>query len=104
MERVGFRMRLKSGHEATYRHRHATIWPEMVAALKAAGCHNYSIFLRGADLFGYFEVDDFDRFCSSMDNSPVNSRWQADMEDLVNPLIDQATGFHRRLEEVFHLD
>ena len=36
--------------------------------------------------------------------NPVDARWQADMAALIDPLTDPATGFHERLEEVFHLD
>ena len=39
-----------------------------------------------------------------MDGSAVNARWQAGMASLIDPLTDPATGFHQRLEEVFHLD
>jgi len=103
--RIGFAMRLLPGAEAEYRERHAHVWPEMLAELKAAGASNYSIFQRGDDLFGYLEVEDFDRFRAYMDASEVNARWQAEMGDgLIDPLTDPATGFHRRLDEVFHLD
>ena len=61
MERVGFTMRLLPGQEAEYRRRHAAVWPEMLDALRAAGARDYSIFIRGADLFAYLEVDDFAR-------------------------------------------
>ncbi len=105
MERIGFAMKVKPGAEAEYRRRHAAVWPEMLDALRAAGAVNYSIFLRGNDLFGYLEVDDFDRFRVTMGASDVNARWQAEMgDDLIDPLTDPATGFHRRLDEVFHLD
>jgi L-rhamnose mutarotase len=104
MERVGFVMRLLPGAEAEYRRRHAAVWPEMLDALRAAGARNYSIYLRGSDLFGYLEVEDLDRFRSTMAASPVNDRWQADMASLIDPLTDPATGFHQRLDEVFHLD
>ena len=104
MERVAFTMKLLPGAEAEYRRRHAAVWPEMLDALRAAGCHNYSIYLRDDDLFGVFDVDDFDRFRAAMDASPVNDRWQADMRSLVDPCTDPATGFHHRLEEVFRLD
>ena len=40
-------MRILPGQEAEYRRRHATVWPEMLAALKRAGCRDYSIFIRG---------------------------------------------------------
>src|SRR6478609_6704920 len=104
VDRIGFTMRLLPGAEAEYRRRHAAVWPEMLAALKAAGARDYSIFIRGDDLFAYLEVDDFDAFRRTMGASPVNDRWQADMAGLIDPLTDPATGFHERLEEIFHLD
>ncbi|HEY7970730.1 MAG TPA: L-rhamnose mutarotase [Candidatus Limnocylindrales bacterium] len=104
MERIGFVMRLLPGAEAEYRARHADVWPEMLAALRAAGARNYSIYLHGEDLFGYLEVDDLRRFQDTMAASPVNDRWQADMTRLIDPLTDPATGFHQRLDEMFHLD
>lgn len=104
MERIGFVMRLRPGAEPEYRRRHAAVWPEMLEALRAAGARNYSIFLRDDDLFGYLEVDDFARFRAFMAASSVNDRWQADMAPLIDPLTDPSTGFHRRLDEVFHLE
>ena len=62
------------------------------------------IYLHGDDLFGVLEVDDFDRFRTAMDAGPVNARWQAEMTALIDPGLDPATGFHRRLDEVFRLD
>jgi L-rhamnose mutarotase len=104
MERVGFTMRILPGREAEYRRRHAAVWPAMLDALKTAGCRDYSIFIRASDLFAYLEVDDFVAFRASMAASPVNARWQAEMAELIDPLTDPVTGFHQRLEEVFHLD
>ena len=104
MERVGFTMRLLPGREAEYRRRHAEVWPEMLDALKAAGAHDYSIFIRGDDLFAYLEVEDFARFREDMAAAEVNDRWQAEMARLIDPLTDPATGFHQRLDEIFHLD
>lgn len=104
MERVGFTMRILPGQEAEYRRRHAAVWPEMLDALRTAGCRDYSIFIRGSDLFAYLEVDDFAAFRASMAASAVNARWQAGMAELIDPLTDPATGFHQRLEEIFHLD
>lgn len=104
MERVGFTMRLLPGREAEYRRRHAAVWPEMMAALKAAGAHDYSIYLDGDRLFACLDVEDFDAFRSAMAATEVNERWQAEMASLIDPLTDPATGFHRRLEEIFHLD
>ena len=41
MQRIGFVMRLLPGAEPDYRRRHAAVWPEMLAELKAAGASNY---------------------------------------------------------------
>jgi L-rhamnose mutarotase len=104
MERVAFTMKLLPGAEAEYRRRHAAVWPEMLDELRAGGCGNYSIYLLDGQLIGIFDVEDFDRFRAHMAASPVNERWQADMTRLIDPCTDPATGFHRRLEEVFRLD
>jgi len=103
MQRIGFVMGLLPGAEDEYRRRHAAVWPEMLAELKAAGASNYSIFLDGDRLFGYLEVEDLGRFQQYMAASAVNARWQADMGVLIDPLTDPTTGFHRQLDEVFHL-
>lgn len=102
--RVGFVMRLLPGAGAEYRARHTAVWPEMLEELKRAGARSYSIFENGDDLFGYLEVDDLHRFRAHMEASAVNERWQADLTRLIDPLTDPETGFHRQLDEVFHLD
>src|SRR3954468_19958309 len=104
MERVGFTMRLLPGQEAEYRRRHAAVWPEMVDAVRSAGARDYSIFLCRDQLFAYLEVEDFAAFRSAMAAAPVNDPWQAEMASLIDPMTDRATGFHQRLEEIFHLD
>jgi L-rhamnose mutarotase len=104
MERIAFTMKLLPGAATEYRRRHAAVWPEMLDALRAAGCRDYSIYQNDDDLFGVFEVDDFERFRRLMGESEVNARWQADMASLIDPCIDPSTGFHRRLDEVFRLD
>jgi L-rhamnose mutarotase len=104
VERIGFVMALRPGAEAEYRRRHSSVWPEMLDELRAAGAGTYSIFLSGDQLFGYLEVEDFDRFRRHMSASEVNERWQADMAGLIDPLTDPETGFHRRLDEVFRLE
>src|SRR4029078_9606849 len=104
MERIGFRMRLRPGQGAEYRRRHEAVWPELLADLKAAGAGNHSILPDGEELFGYLEVDDFAAFRTTMAASEADARWQPEMTALIDPLTDPATGFHRRLVEVFHLD
>jgi L-rhamnose mutarotase len=80
------------------------VWPDLLNDLKRAGARNYSIYLRGNDLFGYLEVEDLSAFQRSMGESDVNAGWQVEMASLIDPLTDPATGFISGWDEVFHLD
>ncbi len=104
MQRIAFTMNIKPGSEEEYRARHQQVWPEMLADLKKAGCHRYSIYMRGVDLFAYMEVEDFQQFLNVMGESQAASRWEEHMSDILIREIDPATGFPYVLPEVFHLD
>src|SRR5438445_11623028 len=83
MQRIAFMMRIRSGTEEEYRRRHRQVWPELLADLKRAGCQNYSIYLRGTELFAYMEVDDFQRYLEVMATSRASERWGAQMSDVL---------------------
>jgi L-rhamnose mutarotase len=104
MQRIAFVMRVRAGQEEEYRRRHRAVWPEMLHALKLAGCANYSIFLRGRDLFAYLEVADFDRMRRELAASEASRRWEAHMAPIMERAILPETGFHELLPAVFHLD
>jgi L-rhamnose mutarotase len=104
MQRIAFIMRIKPGTEEEYRRRHRQVWPELLADLKRAGCRNYSIYLRGTELFAYMEVADFQRYLEIMASSQTSERWEAMMSDILIRETSAATGFPSVLEEVFHLD
>jgi L-rhamnose mutarotase len=106
MERVCFLLKVRPDRLAEYRERHRAVWPDMLAALRATGWHNYSIFLRDDGLLvGYLETEDFQAALDGMARTDVNARWQAEMapffEDLDGRRPDQGL---RTLAEVFHLD
>ncbi len=105
MERVGFTMRLLPGPGG----RISSAARRRLAgdARRAQGGGRPELLdLRSTatDLFAYLEVDDFAAFRASMGASAVNDRWQAEMAALIDPMTDPETGFHQRLDEVFHLD
>ncbi len=104
MQRIAFLMQITPGAEAEYQRRHEQVWPEMLAELKAAGCHNYSIFRDGLQLIAYLEVEDLDRYRSYLATSKVAARWEAYMSDILIRQIDPSTSFPPLLPEVFHLD
>jgi L-rhamnose mutarotase len=100
MERVCFNVQVRVNRLAEYRERHRAVWPEMLAALSAAGWSNYSLFLRSDGLLiGYLETEDFEAAQRVMEETDVNARWQAEMA----PFFERELAFER-VEEVFHLD
>ncbi|MFF0050601.1 L-rhamnose mutarotase [Streptomyces sp. NPDC005498] len=106
MQRVCFLLKVRQERLEEYRERHAAVWPEMLAALSAAGWHNYSLFLREDGLLvGYLETEDFAAAQAAMAATDVNTRWQADMAGFFEALggaePDEAM---KPLTEVFHLD
>lgn len=106
MHRVCFLLKVKPDRLEEYKARHQAVWPEMLAALRETGWHNYSLFLRDDGLLvGYLETPDFDAAREGMAAREVNERWQREMA----PFFEALEG--RRpdegmlvLEEVFHLD
>lgn len=104
MERVCFLARVRPDRLDEYRERHKTVWPEMQAALRAAGWGNYSIYLAADGLLvGYLETGDYQAALDAMAATAVNTRWQAEMSEffVADGPPDQSFG---RLEEIFHLD
>lgn len=104
MRRVCFQLRINPAKAEEYKVRHATVWPEMLAALTETGWTNYSIFLASDGmLIGYLECEDFDRCLELMAATEVNARWQASMGEFFVGLEGAPDEGMRPLEEVFHL-
>jgi len=106
VRRICFTLQVKPERLEEYRRRHAAVWPDLLAALRAAGWHDYSLFLRDDGLLvGYFLTADLDASLAAMEATSVNARWQAEMApffaDLPGGRPDR--GFVV-LDEVFHLD
>jgi L-rhamnose mutarotase len=106
MERVGFRLQLRTEMLDEYVEHHTKVWPDMLAALEKTGWHNYSIFLDRSDgsLFGYFETPDLQAALAGMASEEVNERWQKFMAPFFLDLGDKRAdeGFIS-LENVFYL-
>jgi L-rhamnose mutarotase len=106
MNRHCFLLQVRPERLAEYRERHRAVWPEMLAALRDAGWHNYSLFLREDGLLvGYVESDDLAAAQAAMEETEVNARWQAQMAEFFTGLDGRRPdeGF-RLLDEVFHLE
>jgi L-rhamnose mutarotase len=104
MRRVCFTLQISPDRLDEYRERYAAVWPDMLAALRAAGWHDYSLFLREDGLLvGYFRTDDLAAAQAAIAATDVNRRWQAEMAPFFVG-TDDGVGGMRILDEVFHLE
>jgi L-rhamnose mutarotase len=105
MRRVCFLLRVRPDLADDYVRRHTTVWPEMRAALAAAGWHNYSLFAAGdGQIVGYLETEDFDAALAAMERTDVNARWQAEMAPFFVGIDGRPDEHMTPLPEIFHLD
>jgi L-rhamnose mutarotase len=81
---LAFRMQLKPGVAAEYERRHDALWPDLAAALRAAGIFDYSIFL-DEETMGLFAVLRLrpDHSKDALPLEPVMRRWWDYMADLM---------------------
>ena len=107
MKRIGFLLKAKPDKVAEYKKHHEAVWPEMQAALRRSGWHNYTLFIRPDGLiFGYFEAPkDFQAALDAIQKEPINEKWNEFMgpyfEKLPDLAVDQSM---LELEEYFHLE
>ena len=104
MRRVCFTLQVRPDRLDEYRRRHARVWPDMLRALRGAGWHDYSLFLREDGLLvGYLRTEDLAAAQAAMDATEVNARWQAEMAGFCVMIgIPSATMWV--LDEIFYLE
>ena len=110
-ERVCFLLHLKPDRVQDYLSAHEHVWPGMLDALRDAGWHNYSLFVRPDDglVVGYLETPDFAAAQKAMAATAVNEKWQAGMAQYFLPPAGSDNGTHpdeamQPLTEYFHLE
>lgn len=105
MEKYAWKATLKEGKREEYIRRHNEIWQEMVDLLKSAGIRNYSIWLSGNDIFGYYECEKGIEFATkTQSESPIVDKWNEYMDDVMEMPIDPETGAQPHLIQAFNLD
>ena len=102
MERYAWKAKILDGMREEYIRRHDDIWPELKDLLSEAGIKNYSIWLTGNDLFGYYEcTDGIEHAAKTQANSEIVERWNEYMKDVMVMEMDPVTGAQPKLEQVF---
>ncbi len=104
MKRNAFKMKLKPGFEEEYRKRHDEIWPELSAALTAAGVSDYSIFLdeETLTLFAVQKLSEGNT-AHELPQLPIVRKWWDSLVDMMDVNPDNSP-VCIPLREVFHAD
>ena len=84
MEKYAWRGKIVPGMQEEYKKRHDNIWPEMKEVLADAGIVNYSIWMQGEELFGYYECEKTTEEMQRIHRqSGVTEKWDEFMKDIL---------------------
>ena len=105
-QRFGMTIGLRPDKRDEYLALHAQVWPEVEAMLRAANMRNFSIFVHGDVLFGYYEYTGTDHAADQarIAADPATQRWWA----LTDPCQERLPGTPDNhqwapMTEVWHL-
>ncbi len=76
MVRIAFALNIRPGCEDEYKRRHASVWPEVRAEMKAAGLASMSIFLLGSQAIVFVEAEDYERAATFLASAPASRQWE----------------------------
>ncbi|MEU4449526.1 L-rhamnose mutarotase [Actinosynnema sp. NPDC050801] len=106
LQRYGMVTRLRPERREEYLRLHAAVWPSVERMLLDANIRNFSIFLHGDLLFGYYEYvgEDHDADQARIAADPESQRWWA----LTDPCQESPTAPDSAvrwepMREVWHL-
>jgi L-rhamnose mutarotase len=102
MEKYAWCGKIVPGMQEEYKKRHDNIWPEMKEVLAKAGIVNYSIWMQGEELFGYYECEKGVDYAAKVQaESGVVKKWDEYMKDILIMEKDPVTGAQPLLTQVF---
>jgi L-rhamnose mutarotase len=109
MKRFGQLIGLRPGRLEEYKRYHAAVWPEILAAIRKAGIHNYSIFHFEGKMFAYFEYagpqEEFDARMRELARAPRMREWWDITDAMQVPEPGRRPGeWWASMEEVFHTE
>jgi L-rhamnose mutarotase len=102
MTRVAWTARLRPDRIDAYVEAHANVWPDVLAAITAAGIRDYSIWLFEDRVFAQYECDDPAETIRLEDAAEATGRWRALMREYFVPEL--ATEGVTWLPEIFRVD
>jgi L-rhamnose mutarotase len=107
VRRFGMAARLVPEKREEYLELHRNVWPAVESTLVSTGIRNFTIFVRGDVLFGYYEYvgDDYDADQARMAADPSTQEWWARTAPCQLPFDDASSAANwQELDETWHLD
>ena len=102
MAQVGWTARVRPDKVDEYVAQHAAVWPDVLAAITDAGIRNYSTFIFGTRVFGYYECDDPKQALIDEAKPAAMTRWRDVMHTLFEDEV--ATEGATFMPQIFRLD
>jgi L-rhamnose mutarotase len=95
--------KIRKGKENEYIEAHKAVWPGLLTAMKKVGVEKEICFVRGNYIFVYVESSDIDAAMKALSADPVNQRWDAYMEPLLEPPVAGCADLFPEMKEVFQM-
>ena len=105
MKRIGMTWRVDPEHWEAYKEIHLHPWPELIAAIQAAGIHNYSIYAFGTRAFATMEIDGDDVYAvlNTLAQTDIKKKWDEEVTAWVLPEAEDGTGIQfMELQPIFY--
>ena len=107
LRRFGMAARMVPEKREEYLELHRAVWPAVENTIRVCGIRNFTIFVLGDVLFGYYEYvgDDYAADTAAIAADPETQRWWALTDAMQEPDPDRPAGtWWLDLPEVFHAD
>ena len=107
MKRYGMSIGLKPEQAEAYKVAHGAVPEGVLRTIRECNIQNYSIYLRDAVLYSYFEYTgtDYAADMAKMAADPATQEWWRRVGPMQEPFPERASGeWWATMEEVFHMD
>ena len=107
VRRFGMAARLVPEKREEYLRLHADVWPQVEATITECGIRNFTIFVRGDVIVGYYEYvgDDYEADQAQMAADPSTREWWALTAPCQLPFeADSSEPNWQQFDEAWHLD
>jgi L-rhamnose mutarotase len=102
--KVALHTRVRADRIEEYEAAHREVPPDLLAAIRAAGVRDWTIWRSGVELFHVVDCDDYAGVLAALKDLPVNIAWQARMAGYLDVIHDySAAGAELTLPVVWQL-